>query len=34
VSGALHDNLHMGILAATIFPAVLTAGLVLRRRKA
>lgn len=34
VSGALQDNLHMGILAAIIFPAVLTAGLMLRRRKA
>ena len=34
VSGALQDNLHMGILAAIIFPAVLRAGLLLRRRKA
>ncbi|MBR5232531.1 MAG: MFS transporter [Clostridia bacterium] len=34
VSGALGDNLHMGILAAVVFPAVMMLGLILHRKKA
>ena len=33
VSGAMGDNLHMGLLAAIVFPAVLTIGLLMQRRK-
>ena len=33
VSGALEDNLKMGILAGVIFPVVLLAGIVLCRKE-
>ena len=33
VSGALGDNLHMGLLAAIVFPIVLSVGLLVQRSK-
>lgn len=34
VSGALHDNLRLGLLAAIVFPLVMMAGLKMRNSKA
>ena len=33
ISGALHDNLKMGILAGTVFPVLLLAGILLCRKQ-
>ncbi len=32
VSGALNDNLHMGLLAATAFPVIMVLGLIARKK--
>ena len=31
VSGAFGDNLHRGILAAAVFPAIMLAGIILKK---